>query len=131
MNLRSRISANVWQKKPLFSQVVNKAIKISKALLHRTKKTKAGISLKLNSSLSAFHTSDDILKGVEYVFTPLSTFSDIFIIIIWVYIFMFVTARQAHCMRDLPILKILSVLAMIRQAYVCEWIKVVWCVKRY
>ena len=44
---------------------------------------------------------------------------------------MFVTSRQAHWMRDLPILKILSVLAMIRQAYVSEWIKVVWCVNRY
>ena len=61
-----------------------------------------------------------------------------FIIIIWVYIFMFVTYRQAHWVRDLPILKILSVmlllgsvLAMIRQAYVSEWIKVVWCVNRY
>ena len=44
---------------------------------------------------------------------------------------MFETSRQAHWMRDLPILKILSVLAMIRQAYVCEWIKFVWCVNRY
>ena len=35
---------------------------------------------------------------------------------------MFETSRQAHWMRDLPILKILSVLAMIRQAYVSEWI---------
>ena len=51
---------------------------------------------------------------------------------------MFITSRQAHWVRDLPILKILSVmlllgcvLAMIRQAYVSEWIKVVWCVNRY
>ena len=58
MNLRCRISANAWEKKPLFSQVVYKAIKVLKALPRRTKKTKAGISLKFNayyfSSLSAF-----------------------------------------------------------------------------
>ena len=43
---------------------------------------------------------------------------------------MFVTSRQAHWMRDLPILKILSVmlllgcvLAMIRQAYVVNGLK--------
>ena len=51
MNLRCRISANAWEKKPLFSQVVYKAIKVSKALPHRTKKTKAGKSLKLNAYL--------------------------------------------------------------------------------
>ena len=49
--MRSRISANAWEKKPLFSQVVYKAIKVSKALPHRTKKTKAGKSLKLNAYL--------------------------------------------------------------------------------
>ena len=43
---------------------------------------------------------------------------------------MFVTSRQAHWMRDLPILKILSVMLLLRmcacydnrQAYVSEWI---------
>ena len=91
------------------------------------------------SSLSAF-IQVTIHRRVSNKFLLLWVPFQIFFIFIWVYIFMFVTSRQSHCMRDLLILKILSVMLLLKDTCL-PWLDklmfvnglyiVVWCVNRY